>query len=550
MAPCPTNSRCPGFSGKGLVNSYFNGDQTTGKLTSRTFTVERNFICFLVGGGHYRTTQIRLVVGGKVVRATSGKDDEHLEPAFWEVREFLGHSAQIEIVDNQTGGWGHINIDQIVFADWPGDREVLELLDELLPIWFDGVQEQPSRLDGLDQVAFKNSKLRPGTQRTNAKNGSVVFTRPAGQRQGGSGGGPSSGAARLYSIPARQLAYSVLCGWRAPGISNRKDSHRRRPVSGHWFMATTGPDVTGLAHFEEWTEAWDQFSKQGHFLAVEAAKPNPPTVAGKSVHGALATTISVPPGGTVEIPFFFAWHYPNSYYQETGEWIGCHYATRWTDARAVIRSAVANHESLRESTELYHETFYDSTLPYWLLDCVTANAAILRHIGVVFRIANGDIYGWEGSNGCCTPTCTHVWGYEQSLARLFPDLERDMRRIDFKHQQNPDGGINNRTLVPSPPHPTGEHPFADGHASCILKAYREALNRRRIVLQGILATRQSRGRVPHRPRCESCGRPASGHLAGRPMEHLRRGAARRHDFHQRLLPGGAARGRGMGAARG
>ena len=86
------------------------------------------------------------------------------------------------------------------------------------------------------------------------------------------------------------------------------------------------------------------------------------------------------------------------------------------------------------------------------------------------------MYGWEGSNGCCDPTCTHVWGYEQSLARLFPALERDMRRIDFTHQQRADGGVNNRTEVPSPSHPTGEQPFADGHASCILKAYREALN--------------------------------------------------------------------------
>ena len=51
-----------------------------------------------------------------------------------------------------------------------------------------------------------------------------------------------------------------------------------------------------------------------------------------------------------------------------------------------------------------------------------------------------------------------------------------MRRIDFKHQQREDGGVNNRTDVPSPPRPTGEQPFADGHASCILKAYREALN--------------------------------------------------------------------------
>jgi len=71
----------------------------------------------------------------------------------------------------------------------------------------------------------------------------------------------------------------------------------------------------------------------------------------------------------------------------------------------------------------------------------------------------------------------HVWGYEQTPAYLFPDLEREMRRVDFQNQQGPDGGINNRTEIPSPPgKPTGERPFTDGHASCVLKFYREARN--------------------------------------------------------------------------
>jgi uncharacterized protein (DUF608 family) len=175
------------------------------------------------------------------------------------------------------------------------------------------------------------------------------------------------------------------------------------------------------------------------------------------------------------VPFLLTWHYPNKYNQ-AGVWMGCHYATLWTDAAAVMREAAVHFPKWREKTERFHRAFYDSTLPYWLLDCLTSQAAIIRHVGVVFRIANGDIYGWEGSNGCCQPTCTHVWGYEQTLSRLFPELERDMRRIDFKHQQRKDGGVNNRTDVPSPQHPTGEQPFADGHASCILKAYREALN--------------------------------------------------------------------------
>jgi non-lysosomal glucosylceramidase len=100
--------------------------------------------------------------------------------------------------------------------------------------------------------------------------------------------------------------------------------------------------------------------------------------------------------------------------------MGCHYTTQWPDARAVLREAVTTLPRCAQRTERSGRPFYDSTLPYWLLDCVTANAAILRHIGVVFRIANGDVYGWEGSNGCCDPTCTHVWGYEQTLSRLFP----------------------------------------------------------------------------------------------------------------------------------
>ena len=74
----PNQNPVSGFLGKGLVNSYLGGDDTTGRLTSQPFTIERRFIRFLVGGGHHATTQIRLVVDGKVVRATSGKDSEQL----------------------------------------------------------------------------------------------------------------------------------------------------------------------------------------------------------------------------------------------------------------------------------------------------------------------------------------------------------------------------------------------------------------------------------------------------------------------------------------
>ncbi len=112
-----------GFEGKGYVNSYHGGDDSLGRLTSPEFKIEKKVISFLIGGGGFEDrTCMNLVVDGKVVRTATGQNTqsggtERLERNAWDVAEFIGKSARIEIVDNATGGWGHINIDQIVFSD-------------------------------------------------------------------------------------------------------------------------------------------------------------------------------------------------------------------------------------------------------------------------------------------------------------------------------------------------------------------------------------------------------------------------------------------------
>jgi fructan beta-fructosidase len=119
----PNQMPVAGFKGKGLANSYHGGDGSTGKLTSPSFTIERRYLQFLIGGGKFPgKTCINLLLDGKSVRTATGPNDkpggsEHLDWQQWDVGEFAGKSVGIEIVDEATGGWGHICVDHIIQTD-------------------------------------------------------------------------------------------------------------------------------------------------------------------------------------------------------------------------------------------------------------------------------------------------------------------------------------------------------------------------------------------------------------------------------------------------
>ena len=96
-----------GYFGNGLVNSYLNGDGSTGTLTSPAFIITNTCINFLVGGGNNPgLTCINLIVNGTVVETATGNNDELLRWNGWNVSQWSGQSAQIQIVDNSTAGWG------------------------------------------------------------------------------------------------------------------------------------------------------------------------------------------------------------------------------------------------------------------------------------------------------------------------------------------------------------------------------------------------------------------------------------------------------------
>jgi len=119
----PNQMPVDGFEGRGLVNSFVNGDRSTGTLTSPPFKIERRFIQFLIGGGkEAEKTSMHLLMDGRRVRTATGPNDrpggsEHLSAESWDVSDLAGRTVSIEIVDRATGGWGHINVDQIIQTD-------------------------------------------------------------------------------------------------------------------------------------------------------------------------------------------------------------------------------------------------------------------------------------------------------------------------------------------------------------------------------------------------------------------------------------------------
>jgi fructan beta-fructosidase len=125
-----------GFTGKGLVNSFLGSDSPTGTLTSPEFAIERNYLNFLIGGGgHKEKTAVNLLVDGKIVRSATGPNtapggSEALAEESFDVREFAGRQARIQIIDAASGGWGHITADHFVLSDAPAaqvnpQREIL-----------------------------------------------------------------------------------------------------------------------------------------------------------------------------------------------------------------------------------------------------------------------------------------------------------------------------------------------------------------------------------------------------------------------------------------
>jgi hypothetical protein len=90
------------------------GDGPQGTLTSEPFDITAPTISFLIGGGcDIKTERVELLIDGEVVLQATGKCTETMERLSWDVFQYIGRTAQVRIIDASSGGWGHINFDDL-----------------------------------------------------------------------------------------------------------------------------------------------------------------------------------------------------------------------------------------------------------------------------------------------------------------------------------------------------------------------------------------------------------------------------------------------------
>lgn len=280
-------------------------------------------------------------------------------------------------------------------------------------------------------------------------------------------------------------------------------------------FALAVPETEGVTTKTTWERDgwWDAFREFGEDFREDGRltehTADGPSADGRTDVGALAVSKTIPPGESETVTFLLTWFVPNRPYDwdqrvadretESGDCCGpsedcCsgesvedaggdvvrnYYATRFDGAWDVAERVAADFEDLRAGTFSFRDAFFGSTLPGHVLEAVSSQIAVARSTTCMW-FEDGTFLAYEGCRpdaGCCLGNCTHVWNYAQTLARLFPSLEREMRRIDFTESTDEDGFMHFRTSLPFGAdldrEDWDELPAVDGQMGTVMRLYRE-----------------------------------------------------------------------------
>jgi uncharacterized protein (DUF608 family) len=327
------------------------------------------------------------------------------------------------------------------------------------PIGFQTL-DSPRQIDELLN-AYREEELVVGV----VPDRDQALGRPQGRGRLQSGGGLRGIYFSAPNLPADDINF---------GTAALTTDHANTDVQTHLFRG---------GWFDAEHILWDEFTATGmltHLLEPRHGRPLDPKreKKRKSESGALCLRAKLAAGEARTFTIFLHWHFPNARLwakdgKQVRTFVGKQFADAWDAARYTHR----NFKRLDAETRKWHETFFASTLPPEALDAVSSNISTIRS-PTVLRLDDGKIYAWEGCRddwGSCAGNCTHVWNYAQTLAFLFPSLERTMREINFGPNMKPNGAMAFRCGAPSTETPVyWDHPpCADGQMGNVIQAYRD-----------------------------------------------------------------------------
>lgn len=99
-------------------------DAATGTLTSDPLTVTHPYASFLIGGGESLATRVEIMTAsgdetGGVVFTATGQNREQMRRVVADLRHVAGQKIIVRLVDESSGGWGHLNFDDFRFHETP-----------------------------------------------------------------------------------------------------------------------------------------------------------------------------------------------------------------------------------------------------------------------------------------------------------------------------------------------------------------------------------------------------------------------------------------------
>ena len=108
-----------GSAGRGFLTSYHpdKGDRTTGRALSPAFTADSDqYLTFLIAGGMGSGVGLRLLAVGGEAAVWRGEGTERFRRVVYSLAEVAGQRLQLELFDDETGGWGHIMLDDVMLV--------------------------------------------------------------------------------------------------------------------------------------------------------------------------------------------------------------------------------------------------------------------------------------------------------------------------------------------------------------------------------------------------------------------------------------------------